>query len=109
MCRPLLAGVLLLPSLMAQTATTWRALDDMFLQNSSSAYDLRRGRLVVFGEAGEIWEFDGDRRLHRAVVDGGPTPLARTNPQLVYDEVRGHVLLFGGLRGNALGDTWIWD
>jgi hypothetical protein len=37
-------------------------------------------------------------------------PMARSNFDMVYDNVRGHVVLFGGkLNGGVVNDTWEWD
>lgn len=36
-------------------------------------------------------------------------PLLRWCPAMVYDSVRGRVVLFGGYGNTNLGDTWEWD
>lgn len=89
-------------------AQQWSMLDGAAVAEGNAAYDARRQRLVVFGPGG-VFEFDGDRRLPRAIGPAVPAPLPREGAAMAYDPVRGHVLLFGGLGVNALGDTWTWD
>jgi hypothetical protein len=41
-----------------------------------------------------------------------PIPVARVNHSMVYDEGRGHLLMFGGVtgqNGTFLRDLWSWD
>src|SRR5262245_6674554 len=78
-----------------------------------AAFDVRRGRLVLFGgyqpgsgELGQTWEWDEDRWSRASVP--GPSP--RNGPAMAYDKRCGVVVLFGGDRaGLELGDTWTWD
>ncbi len=85
------------------------------------AWDSRRRRLVLFGgvqedpteaiSLGDTWEWDGTSWSPAAVGQLGPQ--ARFGPGLVYDVVRGRVVLFGGASGRSEtefhGDTWEWD
>lgn len=80
------------------------------LELGGVAFDTRRGRLVAFGTSGHLYEFEGTLPLLRLPVGAGNGPLPRRYTQMVYDEARDHVLLFGGDNGNVpLGDTWIYD
>src|SRR5438876_349204 len=38
-----------------------------------------------------------------------PSPGPRDKASTAYDGARGRVVLFGGLDGDYLGDTWMWD
>src|SRR5688572_8778698 len=90
------------------TAQEWLPLDDQLAFGGNVAFDRARARAVLFGRLGTVFELEGARSLHRAVDGPGPGP--RQGPSLVFDEARGHVLLFGGRGGVAtLGDTWTWD
>ncbi|MEM7199454.1 MAG: kelch repeat-containing protein [Planctomycetota bacterium] len=81
----------------------------------SVAYDMRRGRLVMFGghdgsgaRFGDTWEWDG-ARWARQRPNNAPTP--RSGAAMAYDAARGRVVLFGGRVdwSTALRDTWEWD
>ncbi|MBI1851374.1 MAG: hypothetical protein HYR85_13625 [Planctomycetes bacterium] len=56
----------------------------------------------------ETWEWNG-RRWQRCAPSQSPS--ARHGHSLAFDEVRGRVLLFGGVddAGADLDDTWEWD
>jgi hypothetical protein len=75
------------------------------------AYDSKRGRVVLFGGAGNVnlndtWEWDDVSWTQ--VADTGPS--ARGGHAMAYDSLRGRVILFGGDDGqNSFGDTWAWD
>lgn len=80
------------------------------------AYDSRRDRLVLFGGSGsgqsrwlgDTWEWDGsDWRL--LTPSRSPTP--RWSPEMVYDEARQRVVMFGGYTsaGAFSSETWEWD
>lgn len=81
--------------------------------NTELAYDVGRGRAVLFGgydttAHGDTWSFDGVAwQQHTVAV--APSP--RFGHGLAYDPVGARVLLFGGLDANfqALTDTWSWD
>ena len=69
------------------------------------AYDPKRDRLVLFGDASgaQTWEWDGARwqmRLPRL------SPVPRINHAMAYDPVNEVVVMFGGRGAN---DTWQWD
>lgn len=78
----------------------------------AGAYDARRGRFVIFGGsrwnkpiAGDTWEWDG--AAWHDVTPPDVSPAARTDHAMVYDSLRGRVVLFGG---SSLGnDLWEWD
>lgn len=88
-------------------------------------YDTARGVIVLFGgqrqarPAGSLqleviqtlndtWEFDGEVWYE---VSPRQVPRARYGHAMVYDEVRGVVVLFGGIAadGTYLNDTWEYD
>ena len=86
------------------------------------AYDSARGRVVLFGgkdDSGnpmdDLWEWDGSDWLGPF----SPTirPSARCGHAMVYDSVRGFVVLFGGLltasalpmESDLADDVWEWD
>lgn len=73
------------------------------------AYDSDRGRTVIFGGfrtfppnysgataaiTGDVWEWDGQDWTQ--VISATPSPLARTQASLCYDNVRQEVLMVGG-------------
>jgi hypothetical protein len=95
----------------AATAQQWNFLDGPAYSGKSAAFDWSRGRLVVFGDDGDTWEFEGTQMLHRAVPAApGSAPSPRTRSAIVYDFGHARMLLFGGYgNGAALGDTWAWD
>ena len=85
------------------------------------AYDVARGRLVVFGgigppsgsgHAGDLWEWSS---TDGTWTDRTPAPLpaAWPTPRMAaafgYDAIRGTVLLFGGWSGIPHDDAWEWD
>src|SRR5262252_4613109 len=81
------------------------------------AFDLQRGRTVLFGggdrsaQFADTWEWDGTIWAHRLPAN---TPPARVLHALAYDLARGRTVLFGGdVFQNGvdvpLADTWEWD
>jgi cysteine-rich repeat protein len=93
----------------------------------ATAYDPRRGTLVMFGgcasgEVGpcpgglldETWEWDGAGWTARPTLDA-PSP--RAGHAMTYDAARGTVVLYGGCAGwgatnvcsNPQDDTWEWN
>jgi len=88
------------------TATTPRGLS-----GHAMAYDPRRGKIVMFGDAtsdSNVWEYDGVN--WRQVIVSGNVPVARNYPSLAYDSRLGRVVLVGGETDNGeLGDMWSWD
>jgi hypothetical protein len=78
------------------------------------AFDVRRGRTVLFGGAGprtmhgDTWEFDG-ARWTRVATQGPP---ARQAFAMAYDSRRHRTIVFGGSGGTPqarYGDTWEYD
>jgi hypothetical protein len=82
---------------------------------AGSAYDSKRGLVLVFGGSNEqgalndLWAWDGTS--WRKLAEGGPE--ARVFGSMAYDKRRDRLVLFGGRRGapddSDLGDTWEWD
>jgi hypothetical protein len=77
------------------------------------AYDLLRGRTVMFGGASgtpwlaDTWEWDGAAWTNPRPANSPP---ARSTHALAYDGARGRTVLFGGSGSNTLlSDTWEWD
>lgn len=80
------------------------------------AFDGKRGRMVLFGghnrsgiagsRLGDTWEWDGKKWIEMKVT--GPTH--RNGAAMVYDSVRGKIVLFGGSTAESVsGETWEWD
>ena len=59
----------------------------------------------------DVWLWDpATRQMARSPQpSGAPWPVARSGHALAYDPVRGRVLLFGGLAGEARDDLWAFD
>jgi hypothetical protein len=89
-------------------------------RNSAMAFDVRRGRMVLFGgiheevglidvELDDTWEYDGSTWT---MIPPGSSmvPAARGYHAMAYDESRGAVILFGGSRdfNTTFGDAWEW-
>ncbi len=84
-------------------------------------YDPRRDRMVMFGgfaasntpRPDALWEFDGEDWYQPIPTSTRSPPLAgRPTTNLVYDEARGHVLLYGNQSPIGFGDiqdAWTWD
>jgi hypothetical protein len=85
------------------------------------AYDLPRGRTVLFGGTlvagtygfqhlvllADTWEGDGTTWMQ---VNPATSPPARRAHAMTYDLFAGRTVLFGGYGGNgALADTWQYD
>jgi cysteine-rich repeat protein len=76
------------------------------------AYDAARDRVVMFGgesfdgttRLADTWEFDGTTWSERTPFVG---PESRAGYSLVYDRMRGRVMLFGGLVSTF--SLWEWD
>jgi len=77
------------------------------------AYDMMRGKTVLFGGRenlnklhGDTWEWDGSVwTQHGLGADLGP----RYRHAMSYDLMRGRTVLFGGRDVQAYDDTWEWD
>jgi hypothetical protein len=78
------------------------------------AYDLARGRTVMFGGnssglRSDTWELDGSTWANV------PTPATNPGPRryhgMTYDSHRSRVMLYGGFRGTGTlaSDTWEWN
>ena len=88
-------------------------------RDAESAYDIKRNRLVMFGGASsyigndqwdyidQTWEWDGYQWIN---VTPATQPLGRSDHSMAFDEKKGVVVLYGGVRnGEQLSDTWEWD
>jgi beta-lactamase regulating signal transducer with metallopeptidase domain len=82
-------------------------------------YDPGRGKTVMFGGMkwigrimlNDTWEWDGTKWTEVS-VDRGDRPAARLFMPMVYDSVRGKMVLFGGadvVAWKGYGDTWEFD
>lgn len=80
-------------------------------RNAALIQDIDRKELVLVGSDSandnqlETWTWDG-REWSKAT---GPMPTPRSQPQVVYDETRHEIVLFGGTATTYLNDTWVWD
>lgn len=92
--------------------------------SASLAYDNNRMRGVLFGGAsawrdetgwpslGDTWEWDGGNWVEQHPENAPPS---RREALMTYDEVRGVVVLFGGVTQRTLdevsyfNDVWEWD
>jgi hypothetical protein len=92
----------------------WQVARVLTGRQTMMAFDIARGRTVLFGGRdgsgtlfGDTWEFDGltwDRRS----AAGGPSP--RWVHAMAYDAQRRRVVLFGGASNVVqYDDTWTWD
>lgn len=82
------------------------------------AYDSAHQQTVLFGgylgvgslyyEYNITWVWDGTNWTKKTPATN---PQPRDSESMVYDSVRGQVVMFGGenLTGSPFGDTWIWD
>lgn len=79
---------------------------------SSTVYDTRRQRIILYGGIGnkgdfhgDTWEWDGKRWLQMTDTSVG----ARDHHAMAYDEARGKTVLFGGInRRGSSRETWEW-
>jgi hypothetical protein len=109
----------------AMLADTWVLRNERWIRvpgggpgpraEAAAAYDLRRGRTVLFGgraiapdgsitRLGDTWKWDG-RRWTR-VSTAGPAP--RSGAAMAWHPELRAVVLFGG-SGGPMGDTWSWN
>jgi hypothetical protein len=84
---------------------------------AGTAFDTRRGVLIVYGgaqsatlELDDTWEWDGTT-WHQIQIEG---PFARDHIAAAFDEARGEMVIFGGVHGggNVIeieADTWTYD
>jgi len=85
---------------------SWRELQMVAHRSYDMTYDLRRGRHVAVS-AGRTIEWDG-AAWHSCSSPHAPE--SRCGHRLVYDTVRGRVLLFGGRARTACPqDLWEYD
>ncbi|HUP70243.1 MAG TPA: kelch repeat-containing protein [Acidimicrobiales bacterium] len=82
---------------------------------AASAYDMARGRVVVFGGTSgstrhnDTWLWDGTTWA-KVVPPTSPTP-PREGAVMAYDSNRQEIVMFGGVDagGGLLSDTWVWN
>ena len=81
---------------------------------SSMVWDDSRKKILLFGgnsgaQNGETWEWNGKKSKWKRMFVTGAAPSARYSHEMVYDNVRERVLLFGGAGiGSDSNDTWEW-
>jgi Galactose oxidase, central domain len=109
------------PGLWALDGSTWtwlanepppgpRVLNIGMSVSGGIAYDPGASRLMHVNETGtHLW--NGQKWIDVS-SDAGPSP-SRLEAELVYDNARHEVVLFGGRdfesNGTYLNDTWVWD
>jgi hypothetical protein len=103
--------------------TTWELRNPLTRppgrQNHALVYDRAREVTVLFGgytgdgiiTFGDTWEWNGTNWTQRLPVTSPP---AREEHALVYDSVRGVIVLYGGMRSDFSGfvlfsDMWEWN
>ena len=79
----------------------------------SAIYDSARDRMVVFGgwysgdNYGDIWSLSlGDNKQGTELEPNGTPPTARYSHTAIYDPVRDHMVVFGGVDAGLLNDVW---
>lgn len=114
----LLASILVLAALSCGAAAqNWAqrslAVSPPARNGAPAAYDLERGRTVLFGGfngsgLADTWEFDGVAWQQRA---SATTPSARWGHGMVYDADSRQIVLFGGFVSGVgyVSDTWSWN
>lgn len=79
---------------------------------SAMSYDEARGRIVMYGgyngggARDDVWEFDGARWVEVATT-GSPSPAARERHAMVYDSVRGGLVVVGGYTSAPTDEVWL--
>jgi hypothetical protein len=95
------------------SSASWPPLN----QTGAMVFDNRRNRIVMFGGVGgdrsnNTWEWDGKSATWTLMQQlGGPRPSVRTGHALAFDNLRGRVILHGGIdaTGASNNETWEWD
>ncbi|MEW5987535.1 MAG: kelch repeat-containing protein [Chloroflexota bacterium] len=112
-----------LPALAAEKTPTTLAVGWNLLSPTTSppprasqamAYDTARGVAVLFGGADDTFSYDDTWQWSSSTLEWTQAtpahhPSARWGHAMAYDEARGVVVLFGGISGTHLNDTWIFD
>jgi hypothetical protein len=78
------------------------------------AYDADRRLIIMFGgllqggspPLNDTWAWDGHVWRHLNPLSSPP---ARESMGMAWDDVRGHIVMFGGRAGKVFRDTWVWD
>lgn len=85
------------------------------VESPSLVYDKGRGVVVMFGGFngtppgtmhGTTWEYDGVDWTARTLATN---PMPRFRHEMVYDDARGRIVMYGGFNAGALLDTWEYD
>src|SRR5262249_1013541 len=109
---PVSAATLLTTALSGQADWDDRSPNASDRWGHALAFDLLRGRTVLFGGSratwfADTWDWAGPNWARRAPAN---TPPARYAHALAYDLARGRTVLFGGAAASGiLADTWEWD
>ena len=84
--------------------------------NYAMAYHADLDRVVLFGgynpfpppgnALGDTWEFDWAGNVWNQITPGGPSPSARSSHGMSYRGSSSQIILFGGVSGVPLSDTW---
>ncbi len=92
------------------------AVDPQAFLRASMAFDVTRGKTVLFGASGTTpastatWEFTGALWTQ---INTAPNPGNRVWSAMTYDPTRSKLVLYGGTLGTSLGpvasDTWTYD
>jgi Kelch motif len=93
----------------------WRFVGDTGVRKITAAlaFDSARGRLLMFGGAGDGEEMDGQLRVLESgawrTIQDAPA-MTRSDASFVYDSKRDRAVLFGGRHAEILfADTWELD
>jgi hypothetical protein len=102
------------PTTWTYDGTTWRKAASTSGSASptfSMATDDRKSDVILFGEQGDTWIWDGSQWTAQ---NPAHSPSARSGASMTYDSVHGLVVLFGGAAGTGenlkeLNDVWTWN
>ena len=105
------------PPLTASPTAIWNDLDLPDRAYSAMSYDTSSGQMILFGglsiasSLNDTWtlSFDSTTQTYTwNAVTPSNSPPARHDFSMVFDEISGRMILFGGLdnNGDFLNDTW---
>jgi len=85
-------------------------------QAYAMAYDAVRQQVVLYGGVGngagnsDTWLWDGSTWTQAFPAHDPSQGLDLYSHTMAFDQARGQVVLFGGVRaGNSVNGTWVWD